>query len=96
MPRAQVLEGRAWMVGLPPTLTSSKTMSVRSLAAMLAGLLICGEVGAHSFYSKQCCDDQDCFPVDRISKRWDGGYDVIVKDKIHQGSQNFREHLSVR
>ena len=56
-------------------------MSVRSLAAMLAGLLICGEVSAHSFYSKQCCDDQDCSPVDRISKRRDGVYDVIVKGK---------------
>jgi hypothetical protein len=64
-------------------------MKVWSLAALLAGLLICGEAGAHSFYSKQCCNDRDCFPVDRISKRRDGGYDVIVKGKYSKVPGSF-------
>ena len=64
-------------------------MRVRSLTALLAGLLICGEAGAHSFYSKQCCDDRDCFPVDRISKRRGGGYDVIVKGKYIKVPRSF-------
>jgi hypothetical protein len=71
------------MVGrITPTLIPGQgAMKVRSLAALLAGLLICGDAGAHSVYSKQCCDDRDCFPVDRISKRREGGYDLIVKGK---------------
>lgn len=31
---------------------------------------------AHQWYPKTCCNDQDCFPADRVQRRGDGALEI--------------------
>lgn len=41
-------------------------------AIAIAAVLAPAIAAAHSWYPKRCCNDQDCFPADRIERMADG------------------------
>ena len=57
------------------------SLKALTIAAILTALSVAatGPAAAHSFYSKRCCDDKDCAPVDKIEFRADGSIKAATK-----------------
>jgi len=52
-----------------PTISSLVKGFLSSRGALaLTGVLLCSSAEGHSWYPKDCCDDADCAPVERISQ----------------------------
>ena len=60
------------------TRPSSKALIIAGVLAAFSAVAT-GPAAAHSFYSKRCCDDKDCAPVDKIEFSPDGSIKAATK-----------------
>ena len=80
------------------TISSLQKECLSGRAALaLAGALLCSSAEAHSWYPKDCCDDADCAPVERISQfvsPWGGSPQRLVTSR--HGTAVLEENFPVR
>ena len=50
-----------------------------AMVTLIGSLALAPPASAHSFYSKRCCDDKDCAPVEAITFLGDGSIKATTK-----------------